>query len=60
MVRPWRDTKARYEALSPDHVTPTMSTLPASFWATRSTEGASALQLLQVGAQNQNATGRPA
>lgn len=59
MVRPWRATKARYDEVSPDHVTPTTSTLPASFWETRSTEGASALQLLQVGAQNQNATGRP-
>ena len=37
-----------------------MVTLPANFFATASTEGASALHVLHVGAQNQNAVGLPA
>jgi hypothetical protein len=45
--------------MSPDHATPITVTLPANFFATASTEGASALHVLQVGAQNQNATGLP-
>jgi hypothetical protein len=37
-----------------------MSILPANFFASSSTEGASPLQTSQVGAQNQNATFFPA
>ena len=44
----------------PVHATPMMSILPANFFASSSTEGASALQTSQVGAQNQNATFFPA
>ena len=53
-TNPWN------EASSPVHATPTKSTLPAHCCAAASTEGASALQTLQVGAQNQNAVERPA
>ena len=45
---------------SPVHATPTKLTSPANFFAAASTEGASRLQLLQVGAQNQNSVGLPA
>lgn len=44
----------------PVHATPTKLTWPANCVATSSTEGASRLQVLQVGAQNQNAVGIPA
>lgn len=48
------------DASSPVHATPTKSTRPAHCCAAASTEGASALQIVQVGAQNQNAVARPA
>ena len=47
-------------ASSPVQATPTKSTRPSHRCAAASTEDASALQIVQVGAQNQNATGRPA
>jgi hypothetical protein len=53
-TKPWNDLS------SPCHATPTTVTLPANFFATASTEGASALHVPQVGAQNQNAVGFPA
>ena len=43
----------------PIGMAPTTSTLPAQSLLASSTEGASRLQVLQVGAQNQNATGAP-
>ena len=43
--------------LEPLHATPTIWTLSANFVLAASTEGASKLQLLQPGAQNQKATG---
>lgn len=52
-MKPWK------AASSPVQATPTKSTLPAHFCAAPSTEGASRLQTLQVGAQNQNAVGLP-
>ena len=45
---------------SPVHATPMKSTDPAQRLRAASTEGASRLQMLQVGAQNQNTIGRPA
>ena len=53
-MKPWK------AASSPVHATPTKSTLPSHLCRAASTEAASALQTLQVGAQNQNTTGRPA
>ena len=53
-MNPWND------ASSPVHATPTKSTWPTHCSAAASTEGASALHTLQVGAQNQNAVARPA
>ena len=53
-MKPWN------AASSPVQATPKKSTLPAHCLLAASTEGASRLQMLQVGAQNQNATGRPA
>ncbi len=47
-------------ASSPCHATPTKSTLPAHRFVASSTEGASLLQMLQPGAQNQTANGWPA
>jgi hypothetical protein len=44
----------------PVHATPMKLTWSANWAATSSTEGASRLQVLQVGAQNQNAVGTPA
>jgi hypothetical protein len=52
--------KSCIDASSPFHATPMTSILPAHFLLVASTEGASALHVLQVGAQNQNATGLPA
>lgn len=46
-----------YSVLEPLQATPTMRTLPANFLLAASTEGASKLQVLQPGAQNQKATG---
>jgi hypothetical protein len=46
------------DATDPDQATPTTSTLPAQRCAASSTEAASALQVLQPGAQNQKAVGR--
>ena len=48
------------DASSPAHATPTKGTRLAHCFATASTEAASALQIVQVGAQNQNAVARPA
>ena len=59
-VNPYLSIKRWNDVSSPVQATPTNSTLPAHFWRAASTEGASRLQMLQVGAQNQNATGRPA
>lgn len=53
-MNPWNDCS------SPVHATPTKSTFPAHSCAAASTEAASRLQVLQVGAQNQNAVVRPA
>jgi hypothetical protein len=53
-MNPWKSSSL------PVHATPTKLTDPANFWAASSTEGASRLQVLQVGAQNQNAVGLPA
>jgi len=53
-MNPWN------AASSPVHATPTKSTWPTHCCAAASTEGASALQELQVGAQNQNAVASPA
>jgi len=50
--------KAWKEALSPAHATPTKSTEPDQRLRAASTEAASRLQMLQVGAQNQKTTGR--
>jgi hypothetical protein len=48
------------EESEPDQATPMTATLPLKAVLTRSTEGASALHVLQVGAQNHSAMGRPA
>jgi len=53
-MNPWN------AASSPVHATPTKSTWPTHCCAAASTEGASALQELQVGAQNQKAVASPA
>lgn len=53
-MKSWNDDS------SPTQATPTKSTCPAHRCAAASTEGASRLQTLQVGAQNQKAVGRPA
>lgn len=53
-MNPWKSSS------SPVHATPTKLTSPANFFAAASTEGASRLQVLQVGAQNQNNVGLPA
>jgi hypothetical protein len=53
-MKPWND------ASSPVQATPMKLTLPLHFCAAASTEGASRLQTLQVGAQNQKAVGAPA
>jgi len=47
------------EASSPFHATPTTVILSAHFLLVASTEAASALHVLQPGAQNQKATGLP-
>lgn len=51
-MNPW------YDSASPNQVTPTKSTRPAHALLAASTEGASMLQIVQVGAQNQSTTGR--
>jgi hypothetical protein len=56
----WRSTKPRNDVSSPAQATPYVATLPLQRWATSSTELASALQIVQVGAQNHNITARPA
>jgi hypothetical protein len=53
-MNPWKSSS------SPVQATPTKLTAPANFFAAASTEGASRLQVLQVGAQNQNSVGLPA
>ena len=53
-MKPWK------VASSPAQATPMNSTDPAHRLRAASTEAASRLQMLQVGAQNQNTTGRPA
>lgn len=53
-MNPWKSLS------SPVHATPTKLTSPANFFAAASTEGASRLHVLQVGAQNQNSVGLPA
>ncbi len=53
-INPWKSSS------SPVHATPTKLTAPANFFAAASTEGASRLQAIQVGAQNQNSVGLPA
>src|SRR6056297_199386 len=59
-VSPWRSTKSWKSSSLPVQATPTKSTESANCAAASSTEGASRLQMLQVGAQNQNAVGAPA
>lgn len=59
-VSEYLSTKPRNELSSPYHATPTNWTLPAHFLFASSTEGASWLHVLQVGAQNHSATGLPA
>ena len=56
-VNPCRSTKDWYDALSPAHATPTTLTESANSLWTSSTEGASALQVPQPGAQNHITTG---
>lgn len=56
-VKEWRSMNSRYEASVPFQATPTMRTFPLNFLLTSSTEGASRLQVVQPGAQNQKATG---
>ena len=53
-MKPWN------ESSSPVHATPTKLTESPNFAAASSTEGASRLHVLQVGAQNQNTVGLPA
>lgn len=53
-MNPWKVSSV------PTQATPTKATWSPHFWCAASTEGASALQLPQVGAQNQNAAGAPA
>jgi hypothetical protein len=53
-MNPWK------ESSSPVQATPTKLTVSPNFAAAASTEGASRLQKLQVGAQNQNTVGLPA
>ena len=53
-------TKPWNEAWSPYQATPMNWTLPAHFLLAASTEGASWLQVVQVGAQNHNARVVPA
>lgn len=59
-VSPCFATNPANERGVPDHATPMKLTLPAHCLLAASTEGASWLQVVQVGAQNQSATGRPA
>lgn len=49
-MNPWKAVS------EPNQATPTKSTLPAHRLLAASTEGASLLQVVQVGAQNQRAT----
>lgn len=51
--------KSLISSCVPFQPTPTIWTFPAHFLLTASTEGASALQVPQYGAQNQKATGDP-
>jgi hypothetical protein len=53
-TKPWNETSSPYQA------TPRNCTLPAQRWLAASTEGASWLQVTQVGAQNHSITGLPA
>lgn len=50
-MKPWNESSL------PVHATPTKLVLSWNFWETFSTEEASRLQMLQVGAQNQNTVG---
>lgn len=52
-VNSWRSMNSWKEASSPDQATPTNVAFPAQSLAAASTEAASALHVLQVGAQNQ-------
>src|SRR6056297_688132 len=56
-VRPWRSMKSWNESSLPVHATPMKLASSWNCTATSSTEGASRLQMLQVGAQNQNSVG---
>ncbi len=56
-VNPWRSTKDWYDDWLPAHATPTTVTESANFLCASSTEGASALQVPQPGAQNHYTTG---
>ena len=58
-VRPWRSMKSLISSCVPFQPMPTIWTFPAHFLLTASTEGASALQVPQYGAQNQKATADP-
>jgi len=53
-MNPWNESSL------PVHATPMKLTESPNCWAASSTEGASRLQVLQVGAQNQNTVGLPA
>jgi hypothetical protein len=56
-VNPCLSTKDWYDDWLPAHATPTTETESANFLCASSTEGASALQVPQPGAQNHNTTG---
>lgn len=59
-VSEYLSMKSWKSASLPNQATPTKSTLPAHRVLAASTEGASWLQVLQVGAQNQYAVTLPA
>lgn len=59
-VSEYLSTKPWNAGSSPNQATPTKSTLPAHRVLAASTEGASWLHVLQVGAQNQYAVTLPA
>jgi len=56
-VKPCRSTNDWYDDRLPAHATPTTVTEFSNFLRVSSTEGASALQVPQPGAQNHNTTG---
>ena len=58
-VRPCLSTKPWYDSSEPVHATPTKLTWSWYLMLAASTEGASRLQVPQVGDQNQNAVGFP-